>query len=209
MLLPVRVEKVVKYGEKRLFAATSEGVYTSRNGGEEWYVLRRDSGRTLDLAIGTFRDEIALYVLVQDGLEIFDGREWWKIREFPAGVTGIDFQKIDGIEGVVVAIGGQVWVGAVRDGTWSLLTPDLELARRVWTASEIDRVIMATARSTARAFAGAAEWDALTLPVPERSISSISSDPSDPSRLYLGTHGDGIFILGENQVAAAGVMSDE
>jgi photosystem II stability/assembly factor-like uncharacterized protein len=202
-ILPLRVDKIVRYSGRRLFAATSEGVYTSRNGGESWYRLRGEGRRILDLELGTFGGETALYALHDEGLEIFDGRDWWKVREFPVGVRSIDFQKVDGVEGLVAFTGDRVQAGTAEGGIWKVLDPATELAARIRRASEIDRAIMMVSRSAASPFAGNGTWTYLRLPVPERSITSISSDPSEPSRLYIGTHGDGIFILEENGPATA------
>jgi photosystem II stability/assembly factor-like uncharacterized protein len=204
MILPIRVEKIVRHGGKRLFAATSAGVYTSRNGGAAWYRLRGESGRALDLALGTFENETALFVLAEGGLEIFDGRDWWRVREFPENVRRVGHQSLGGVEGLILGTPDGVLVGSADGATWRELDAGSDLAVRVRRASEIDRAIMSITRSDAVPFAGAADWRFVRLPVPERAVSSISSDPVNPSRLYLGTHGDGIFILNENQSHAAG-----
>lgn len=203
-ILPIRVEKIIRYGNRRLFAATNEGVYTSRNGGEAWYRLRGEGTRILDLEIGTFGGETALYSLTADGLEIFDGRDWWKVRDFPEDVRGIEFESLDGTEGVIATTPERTWIGTAAGGQWRVVEPDAPLAARMRGASEIDRAILAVPRSAASLFAGNGAWSYLRLPVPERSISSIAADPADPARLYLGTHGDGIFILEQNPASASG-----
>src|SRR5207253_1723024 len=81
---PIRVNKVVRYNKLRLFAATSEGVFTSRDAGKSWYRLAGSDNRTVDIAVGTFGDKRALFALTSVGLMAFDGAQWAPIDGAPA-----------------------------------------------------------------------------------------------------------------------------
>ncbi len=200
--LPLHVGKIVRYGKHRLFAETSDGVYTSRDGGAGWYRLRGGSRAPIDLEIGTFGGAPALYVLVDGGIEIFDGRDWSKTRNVPGDARGIELHSIDGVEAVIISTAESVMIGTIEGGIWRPSDPASELSVKLGMASEVDRAIIAARKSSASPFS--ADWDYVRLPVPQRLIASIASDPSNPRRLFVATHGDGIFILEEYRADEAG-----
>jgi hypothetical protein len=64
---PIRVNKIVRYNKQRLFAATSEGVFTSRDAGKSWYRLAGSDNRTVDIAVGMLGDKRLVLVRVFPG----------------------------------------------------------------------------------------------------------------------------------------------
>ncbi|HJQ39201.1 MAG TPA: hypothetical protein VKB93_18840, partial [Thermoanaerobaculia bacterium] len=101
---PIRVEKVLRFNRLRAFAATAEGVFTSRDGGKSWYRLAGAKNRAVDIAIGSLAGKKALYALTAAGVEVFDGEKWNAITDAPARGRTIalrnDLVFIAGTQGV-------------------------------------------------------------------------------------------------------------
>jgi hypothetical protein len=207
-LLPVRVEKIVRYSGARMFAATTEGVYTSKDGGRGWYRLKSSYTRVLDIAVGTWSGKPALYALGDGGLSRFDGAQWQPIEGAPAG--GRSIFAGSGPEAGVVIFGTSsgARAGIVDGGRWTPLEGSEPLARRVAAAGELDRAILGTHESTVAPFSGRGAWSSLRLPLPQKYVLSIASDPVVRDRLYLATNGSGIFIWGtEAHASGDGALS--
>ena len=201
-LIPVRVEKIVRYTEARMFAASAEGVYTSRDGGRNWRRLRGSSAKSIDITVGAFEGKPALYALNDDGLTMFDGAEWTAIAGAPEKARRLVAGR--GVESGVLIFGTAAGAraGVVDRGSWVALADSEPLARRVAEASEIDRTILAIHEATVAPFSGRKAWQNLRLPVEGRLVSSIASDPVAEERLYLATNGSGIFVFGSNASAS-------
>src|SRR5215212_1857509 len=73
---PIRVDKVLRFNRTRFFAATSAGVFTSRDSGRSWYQLAGADERTVDIAVGTLGTSPALFALTEQGVTIYDGARW-------------------------------------------------------------------------------------------------------------------------------------
>src|ERR1044072_4946554 len=52
---PIRVQKIVRFNHTRSFAATSEGVFTTRDGGKNWGRVRGGKNRHAGLPRGGLR----------------------------------------------------------------------------------------------------------------------------------------------------------
>jgi photosystem II stability/assembly factor-like uncharacterized protein len=193
------VAKVLRFNRARSFAATAEGVFTTRDGGRNWYRLAGAKNRAVDIAIGSFNDKRALYALTTAGLEIFDGEGWSSIANAPKGRT-IAIRTIAGAEHVFIA-GSQ----GVNAGT-------IDIATHTWTPSDAPnaqyasvyggtrtggQMLFLTSRQQREILIGEpsdAEWTQLTLPVRNAEVTSVVPDPFSPERFYVGTLGDGIFV---------------
>ncbi|MGZ8710455.1 MAG: WD40/YVTN/BNR-like repeat-containing protein, partial [Thermoanaerobaculia bacterium] len=100
---PIRVNKIVRFNSTRSFAATSEGVFTTRDGGKEWYRLASSQERTVDIVVGNIGERRALFSLTAAGIAAFDGDEWVTITDAPMKGRTIALRSIDGKQFVFVA----------------------------------------------------------------------------------------------------------
>src|SRR5690606_37595442 len=80
---PIRVARVIRFNSTRIFAATSEGVFTSRDGGLVWYRLGGQTRRAVDIAVGRLNGDRALFALTDSGLEVFNGTAWSQVTGAP------------------------------------------------------------------------------------------------------------------------------
>src|SRR5205085_1970363 len=80
---PLRVNKILRFNRTRFFAATSEGVFTSRDAGKSWYRLAGADNRTVDITLGNVGDKRALFALTTTGMAVFDGEKWSAIEDSP------------------------------------------------------------------------------------------------------------------------------
>jgi len=199
----VRVEKIVRHNEARLFAAASDGVYTSSDGGKSWTHLKGSNLKSLDIALGEFEGKPALLELNRDGLSVFDGVAWCAIAGAPEKARSL-------VVGLGVESGGLIFgtplgarAGIVENGEWRALAASDPLARRVAYAGELDRALLTIHEATVAPFSGPKAWNALRLPVEQKLVSSIAADPFAQDRLYLATNGSGIFVFGSDDRAIA------
>ncbi|MGH9420657.1 MAG: WD40/YVTN/BNR-like repeat-containing protein, partial [Thermoanaerobaculia bacterium] len=81
---PIRVDKVLRFNSVRYFAATSEGVFTSRDAGKSWYRLAGADNRAVDMAIGNLGEKRALFALTSVGVLAFDGTQWMPVDGAPS-----------------------------------------------------------------------------------------------------------------------------
>ncbi|MGK2858643.1 MAG: WD40/YVTN/BNR-like repeat-containing protein [Thermoanaerobaculia bacterium] len=205
-LLTLRVEKIVHYSDVRMFAASADGVFTSRDRGRNWSRLKGSSARSIDIAVGDYDGNPALYALKESGLSVFDGVTWTEIAGAPEKARRLFAGR--GKESGVVVFGTPAGasVGVVDAGRWVALSGSEPLARQVANAGAIDRAILAVHEATVSPFSGRRAWKGLHLPVEQRLVSSIASDSIDEDRLYLATNGSGIYVFGPR--VGAGVAAN-
>jgi photosystem II stability/assembly factor-like uncharacterized protein len=196
--VPLRVEKVVRFNRARSFAATAEGVFTTRDGGQSWYRLAGASERAVDIAIGTFEGRRALYALTASGLGIFTGDRWVAVDGAPAKGRTIAVRTVAGGDLVFVAGADGVRAGRVSAGRWLPESAPDALHAAVFDGERAGgRVLFLTARQQQQILIGepsAREWDRLELPIRNTDVSSIVPDPFQRERYYVGTFGQGVFV---------------
>lgn len=198
---PIRVDRLVAWSEARLFAATSEGVYTSRDGGASWYRLGQLEERTADVALGRFGGQPALYALTSAGVRVFDGRNWVPIEGAPEKGHRLAVRSTEQGELVMVSGFGGVKAGLIgREPRWS---PREAVDGRKWsgvvdgTTYERELVVLFDPARREMLVSGGrgGEWTPLNAPVAtSQSLMSVARDPFDPSTLYISTAGQGVFI---------------
>jgi photosystem II stability/assembly factor-like uncharacterized protein len=197
-LLPVRVAKIVPFNRSRLFAATSEGVFTSRDGGKSWYRLANSNDRSGDLALGRFNGARALFALKATGLSVFDGNSWSSIAGAPQRGRALALAS-DGDRQILVVTGVTgVRAGYVTDAKeWrEVEVPKVEHATALTGERATGSTAYLAARDSGRIFISdnAADWRSIDTPLRLTDVAAIASDPFDPRRIYLGTAGQGLFI---------------
>jgi photosystem II stability/assembly factor-like uncharacterized protein len=193
---PIRVDKVVMFNRQRFFAATSEGVFTSRDAGKNWYRLAGSDNRTVDIALGSLADKRALYALTAGGLRVFDGEQWWGIDNAPEKGRTLAVRHVGGKQHVFVAGSHGVKAGRIGiDRKWyDAEAPDAQYAS-VYSAAD---TIFLAARQQQAVLVSAqneSQWNSYPLPSPSAELTSIVLDPFDSRRVYAGTLGEGIFIF--------------
>ncbi len=193
-LVPLRVEKIVRHSDARMFAATNDGVFTSRDGGRGWYRLKDSTSKTIDITLASLGDAPAVYALMADRLSIFDGAEWTAIDGIPGRAHSVVVRHESDLDAVIFSTPKGLLAGTIRGKLWVPLADDSAVATRVRQASDLDRAILAVHESAIAPFSNLRAWRSLRLPVAERSISSITTDPFDPTRLLVATNGQGVFV---------------
>ena len=186
ILLPVRVNKIVRYNKTRRFAATAEGVFTSNDAGRTWYRLGDAELRVVDIGVGLFEKNPALYALTAQGLQVYDGNGWITVTGAPETGRAITTEGLRGDVVLVTSAKGTV-AGVVRDRRWTALDEAPYM-------TEVDHAIVAATDKSAPLFSSVMDWQLLSLPVEDRAVASVVSDPFHPTRLFLGTNGQGVFI---------------
>jgi photosystem II stability/assembly factor-like uncharacterized protein len=193
---PIRVNKVVRYNKQRLFGATSEGVFTSRDAGKSWYRLAGSDNRTVDIAVGMLGDKRALYALTSVGLMAFDGTQWAPIEGAPAKGRTLAIRSAGDAQRVFIAGVAGVKSGEV-DPTrvWrEVEVPDAQYAS-VFGEGSFVFVTARQHRDVLVSDAKQGEWHSFPLPSRTAEVTAIALDPFEPRRLYCGTLGEGIFIF--------------
>jgi hypothetical protein len=204
---PIRVDKIVRFNPTRSFAATSEGVFTTRDGGKTWYRLGGADNRTVDLAIGALGDRRALFALTTSGVMVFDGEKWANIEGAPEKGRTLAIRTVNGSQYLFVAGAQGVHAGRIdTDHKWHNGEAPDALYAAVFAG---DQVLFLTSRNQREILVGEpqmSDWLALSLPTRSAELTSIAPDPFDSHRFYVGTLHEGVFIYeGEPQkyVAAA------
>ena len=196
---PIRTDKVVRFNRMRSFAATAEGVFTTRDGGKNWYRLAGAKNRAVDIAIGTLGDRKALYALTVAGLEVFDGEKWSTIADSPAKGRTIAIRTIGGTDHVFVAGAQGVKAGTIDALTWvPAAAPDATQASVHGGSRTSGQMLFVTSRSQREVLVGEpteTEWSELTLPLRGTEITSVVPDPFSRDRYFLGTLGEGVWVF--------------
>jgi photosystem II stability/assembly factor-like uncharacterized protein len=188
---PIRVDRVVRFNRSRYFAATSDGVFTSRDSGRSWYRLADSADRAVDVAIGALGDKKALFALTTNGLVVFDGEQWQQIAGAPAKGRTIAVRELDGSQFVFIAGMQGVKAGRVDvDRVWHEAdAPDAQFASvfgtqdAVFLASRQQKDILVSSANTS--------WNALPLPSRTAELTSVAVDGN---RMYFGTLREGLFV---------------
>jgi len=197
---PIRVDKVIRFNQARFFAATADGVYTSRDSGKSWYRLADSDVRAVDLGVGTLGEKPALFALTANGVTVFDGERWWPIDDAPAKGRTIALRSVNGSPMIFVAGMQGVHAGRVDvDRKWhEAEAPDAQHAAVFTATRSKDDVVFLTSRQQRDVLISAgndAEWNAFPLPSRTAEVTSVAVDPFDANRLYFGTLREGLFVF--------------
>ena len=189
---PIRVDRVVRFNRVRFFAATSDGVYTTRDSGKSWYRLGDSVDRALDIALGALGDKKALFALTANGIVVFDGEQWQPIADSPAKGRTIAIRNVDGSQYIFIAGSSGVKAGRVDiDRIWhEAEAPDAHFAAvfgtndALFLTSRQQRdILVSSVRETS--------WNALPLPSRTAEITSVAIDGN---RMYFGALREGLFV---------------
>ncbi len=196
---PLRVDKVVRYTTARYFAATSEGVFTSRDSGRSWYRLGGSESKTVDIAIGALGGHPVLLALAESGVTAFDGVNWLAIDDAPLRGRTLAIRDAGGHQVVFVAGAQGVRAGRidVRNRWIPVDAPDSQYAAVFGVSRRADQLLYLTSRSQREMLVGdpsESDWLSVTLPGRQTEVTSISPDPFDGNRIYVGTHGEGVYV---------------
>jgi photosystem II stability/assembly factor-like uncharacterized protein len=217
---PIRVDRIVRFNRTRSFAATAEGVFTTRDGGKNWYRLAGAKSRAIDITMGALAGKKALYALTAAGLEVFDGEKWITIADAPTKGRTIAIRSIEAADHIFIA-----GTHGVKAGTLDTNTNNESLQ---WRASEAPDaefaavhggtpMLFVTSRQHREILVGQpteSQWSELTLPTRNTDVTTITPDPFTRDRYYLGTLGEGVwvyegkvrkYVARENQPSAVGV----
>jgi photosystem II stability/assembly factor-like uncharacterized protein len=196
---PIRFEKVVRFNRTRSFAATAEGVFTTRDSGKSWYRLAGAKNRAVDIAIGSLEGKKALYALTAAGLEVFDGASWSTISDAPARGRSLAVRNVGGAELVFVAGTQGVKAGVINAArAWEAAdAPDAQFATVHGGSRTSGQMLFLTSRQQREILVGEpvdGQWHQLTLPASSTDVASVVPDPFVRDRYYIGTLGDGVFV---------------
>jgi photosystem II stability/assembly factor-like uncharacterized protein len=196
---PIRFDKVVRFNRSRSFAATAEGVFTTRDSGMSWYRLAGAKNRAVDIAMGTLDGKKALYALTAAGLEVFDGSAWATIADAPTRGRTIAVRNFAGSEVVFVAGAQGVKAGVITAArTWEHVdAPDAQFATVHGGSRTSGQMLFLTSRQQREILVGEpmdGQWNQLTLPASNTDVASVVPDPFIRDRYYVGTLGDGVFV---------------
>ncbi len=196
---PIRVDKVLRLNKLRYFAATSEGVFTSRDSGRNWYRLAGADVRAVDIAFGSLGDKRSLFALTTGGVTVFDGAQWTPLVGAPTKGRTIAVRG-EGAAQVVMVAGVQ----GVKAGTISperhwqeREAPDAQFSAVFGGSRSTDQFVFLTSRQQHEVLVAepnATGWRSFPLPSRTAEVTSIALDPFRKDRLYVGTLGEGIFI---------------
>jgi hypothetical protein len=196
---PIRVDKVLRFSHVREFAATSEGVFTSRDNGKSWYRLGGSDNRTVDIALGMLGTKRALFALTASGLMAFDGDQWGTIEGAPSKGRTLAVRSVNGSLFVFVAGSGGVKAGRVDvDRIWHEAdAPDAQYAAVYGGSRSNDQLLFLTSRQQQEILVGEpreSEWMSLSLPSRTAEVTAITPDPFETNRFYVGTLGEGVYV---------------
>lgn len=196
---PIRVQKIVRFNRSRAFAATVEGVMTTRDGGKNWYRLAGAKNRAVDISMGALDGNKALYALTAAGLEVFDGERWVAINGAPAKGRTIAIRSVEGMETIFVAGAEGVKAGAINEaGEWiAAEAPDAQYASVYGGSRSSGQMLFLTSRAQREILVGEPteqNWSELTLPGGNTEVTSVVPDPFVAERYYVGTLGEGVIV---------------
>lgn len=195
---PIRVDKIARFNQTRAFAATAEGVFTTRDGGRSWYRLGGSDAKAVDLAIGTIGGRKMLLALKTSGLALFDGTKWTNVEGAPSRGRTVATRTIEGEQVIFVAGAHGVKAGRLDSSMqWvPMSAPDAQYASVIGASRSNDQMLFLTSRSQREILAGVAgdaEWFELVLPVRDTEVTSVAPD-QHADRFYVGTIGGGVFV---------------
>jgi len=209
---PIRVEKILAYNNLRIFAATSEGVFTSRDSGKAWYRLGGSSSRSIDIAVGRLGENRALYALTAEGLLVFDGEAWSPVAKSPTKGRTLAIRDSAGVETIVVAGTAAVAAGHVDfKKQWHPAPAPAVAQAAVYEAVRPGgKTVFLSSRQQDRLFIAddASSWRSIKLPTNVTDVGDVVSDPFDPSRLFVATGGEGIFVYNEVRAPVTATAAD-
>ena len=197
--VPIRVDKILRFSANRYFAATSEGVFTSKDGGRGWYRLAGADNGTVDISLGSLGDRRALFALTTLGLMAFDGAEWSAIAGAPekgrtVAVRGSGDQQVVFVAGAAGVKAGKV----AADRRWyPVEAPDSHYASVIGVYRDQAPLLFLTSRQqhdVLMSDATANEWLAFSLPSRTAEVTTVMPDPFDPHHVYVGTMGEGVYV---------------
>jgi hypothetical protein len=196
---PVRVDKVLRFNRTRCFAATSDGVFTSRDAGKSWYRLAGSGARTVDIAIGNLGLNGALFALTESGLLIFDGEFWSTITAAPDRGRTLAIRKVNSSQFVFVAGAQGVHAGRVdEDRIWRQAeAPDAQYASVFGATRSTDEMLFLTSRSQRDILVSEPtdpEWKTIVLPTRTAEVTTVAPDPFQSTRFFIGTVGEGVYV---------------
>ncbi|MFZ2490931.1 MAG: YCF48-related protein [Thermoanaerobaculia bacterium] len=196
---PIRVDRVLRFNRTRLFAATVEGVFTSRDAGRSWYRLGGVDGRAVDIAVGQIGGGKALFALTGKGLTAYDGTRWIDVKNAPPKGRTIAIRTDGQQQSVFIAGSEGVNAGRVDgDGRWKKAeAPDALYASVHASSRGTDQMLFLASRSQREILVGTGldAWQELVLPTMHTEVTSVAADPFAPSRYYVGTLGEGVFVF--------------
>ena len=192
---PIRVDKVVRFNRQRSFAATAEGVFTTRDGGKNWYRLGGATNRAVDVTVGTLDDKKALFALTAVGLEVFDGEKWLAIGGAPSKGRSIAIRSVEGVPHVFIAGASGVTAGWIDENRkWVHVdAPNAQFA----AVHGSGQTLFVTSREQQQILVGQstdAHWNELSLPLRGTDITSVVPDPFTRDRYFVGTLGEGVWV---------------
>jgi photosystem II stability/assembly factor-like uncharacterized protein len=195
---PLRVNKILRFNRTRSFAATSEGVFTTRDAGKTWYRLAGADSRTVDIALGDLGGKRALFALNGSGISVFDGDTWATVVNAPSTGKTIAIRTVAGVEYVFVAGAQGVKAGWINtDGQWvPSEAPNAQYASVYGSTRSTDHVLFLTSRQQREILVGTpdqSDWLQLVLPSLNTEVTTIAPDPNS-DRFYVGTVGEGVFV---------------
>lgn len=196
--LPIRVAKVLRFNRTRFFAATSEGVFTTRDAGKNWYRLAGSDSRTIDIALTNLGEKRALLALSPSGITVFDGEKWSTVANAPTTGSTIAIRAAGGRQYVFVAGSQGVKAGWINeDMQWiPSNAPDAQYAAVYCSTRNADFTLFLTSRQQREILVGTpqeAGWLQLMLPSENTEVTTIATDPFS-ERFYVGTVGEGVFV---------------
>jgi len=196
---PIRVDKLIRFNRGRFFAATAEGVFTTRDAGKSWYRLADSDVRAVDLGIGSLGEKRALFALTVNGVMVFDGERWSAIEDAPAKGRTIAVRNVNGSQFVFVAGIHGVHAGRVDiDRKWhEAEVPDAQYAAVFAATRSNDDVVFLTSRQQRDVLISGgreSDWSAFPLPSRTAEVTSVAVDPIDANRTYFGTLREGLFV---------------
>ncbi|MEA2462922.1 MAG: hypothetical protein QOJ98_669, partial [Acidobacteriota bacterium] len=196
---PIRVDKVLRFNRNRAFAATAEGVFTTRDAGKSWYRLAGAKNRAIDIAIATLDGNKGLVAMTSAGLEVFDGTKWTTIAGAPDKGRTIAIRNIDGREHIFVAGAQGVHAGVINaERAWEATeAPHAQFASVHGGTRSSGQMLFLTSRAQREILVGEPSdgaWMELTLPTRNAEVTSVAPDPFTRERYYVGTLGEGIYV---------------
>jgi photosystem II stability/assembly factor-like uncharacterized protein len=196
---PIRVDKVLRFNRNRAFAATAEGVFTTRDSGRSWYRLGGAKNRAIDIAIASLEGNKALVAMTSAGVEVFDGTKWTTISGAPDKGRTIAIRNIEGREHIFIAGAHGVHAGVIgAERAWeSTDAPQAQFASVHGGTRSSGQMLFLTSRAQREILVGEPSdgaWMELMLPTRNAEVTSVAPDPFTRERYYVGTLGEGVYV---------------